>query len=153
MRYFLFAVVPSHLHPPRPWRHDTADTALEFRGQTHPKPPPKRTRNMFLVYIVTLPDPVWPASINLVSVKLPCLALPSPWTIGSYARLTPVVEVLVVLVDEVGRVLGVLRELLHDVPGEELAVGLLDAPVQLAHQLSRLGAVEEVHLDGSDDAR
>lgn len=55
-------------------------------------------------------------------------------------------EVLVVLVDEVGRVVGVLRELLHHVPREELPVGLLDAPVQLAHQLSRLGAVEKVHL-------
>lgn len=60
--------------------------------------------------------------------------------------LTPVVEVLVILVDKVCRVIGVLIEGLHHVPREELAIGLLDAPVQLAHQLPGLGAVEEVHL-------
>lgn len=57
-------------------------------------------------------------------------------------------EVLVVLVHKVGGVLLVLVEGLNHIPREELAVGLLDAPVQLADQLSGLGAVEEVHLRG-----
>ena len=55
-------------------------------------------------------------------------------------------EVLVVLVDEVRRVGRVLLELLHHVSREELSVRCRDAPVELAHQLSGLGAVEEVYL-------
>lgn len=55
-------------------------------------------------------------------------------------------EVIVVLVDQVRRVSRILREFLNHVSGEKLAVRFFDAPVELAHQLARLGAVEEVYL-------
>lgn len=55
-------------------------------------------------------------------------------------------KVLVVLVDEMRRVLGILLKLLDHVSREELAVRLFDAPVQLAHQFTRSWAIKEMHL-------
>lgn len=59
---------------------------------------------------------------------------------------TSVVEILVVLVDEMCRILRILNELLDHVAVEELAVGLRDTPIQLRHQFTWLRAVEEMNL-------
>lgn len=55
-------------------------------------------------------------------------------------------EILVILVDEVCRVLRILYELLDHVAVEELAVGLRDTPIQLRNQFAGLRAVEEMNL-------
>lgn len=57
-------------------------------------------------------------------------------------------QIVVVVVDEVGGVLRILDEPLEGVAGEELPVGLLDAPIELAEELSGLRLREEVHLAG-----
>mmetsp|Transcript_26180 Transcript_26180/g.62854 ORF Transcript_26180/g.62854 Transcript_26180/m.62854 type:complete len:389 (+) Transcript_26180:247-1413(+) len=61
-----------------------------------------------------------------------------------------IVQVIIVVIDEVGRILRILVEFLHGIAREELSVGLLDAPVELAEELPGGGLREEVHLTGED---
>lgn len=53
---------------------------------------------------------------------------------------------LIVIVNQVGRILGVLDELLESVLGEELPIGFGDPPVELTKELTRLCLGKEMDL-------